>query len=183
MYNDHSAGNFGHGRLFVGCPISKSGFATNNQIDPVPGDYGQCCGCPHCFDYFKCRYALDYLKIPDDAQIIEVKKDSMGIICAVVYETGGKRVEGSLPKRVYGAKTIVELWDGLGNPAIAVFYNIKTRYYVRIHRNPRDQINKYGKLYGKFSKDRYSFPSNMESSKEIFGYYKKEWICVWSRRG
>ena len=183
MYNDHSAGNFGHGSLFVGCPISKSGFATNNQIDPVPEDYGQCCGCPHCFDYFKCRYALDYLKIPDDAQVVEVKKDSMGIICAVVYETGGKRVEGSLPKRVYGAKTIVELWDGLDNPAMATFYNIKTHYYVRIHRNPRDQINKYGKLYGKFSKDRYSFPSSMESSKEIFGYYKKEWICVWSRRG
>lgn len=179
MYNEHNCGNYDHGHLFVGCPLSNSGFATSD-FDCRNDEYGSCCNCPHNFDYWKCKYPLDYLKIPDDAEIIEVKKDSMGLIWCVIYELDGKRIEGKLPKRTYGAKTIVELWDEK-KPSIAVFYNIRTQFYVRINRNPKEQVQRYGKLYGKFSRDQYSFPTSMESSKEVFNYYKKEWICVWHK--
>ena len=179
MFGEHNVGTVGHGHIFHGCPLSESGFASNNQIDHVDEKYGKCAECPHTFDYWKCRYATDYLKIPDNAKIIEIKRNEFDLITAVVYEIDGKTVEGKLPYKDYNTNTLPGLWDSLGNPSIATFRNLENGVYVRITRNPREQYMKYGKVYGKFSSDQYSFSKNREASKEIYNWNKPIWWCVW----
>ena len=179
MYNDHNIGTIGHGHIFHGCPLSSSGFASNNSIDHVDEKYGKCYECPHTFDYWKCKYAADYLKIPDDAKIIEIKRNQFNLISSVIYEVDGKKIEGKLPDKDYGANTLPNLWEMLENPSIATFKNLETGIYVRITRSPREQYKKWGKVYGKFSGDQYTFSKDKEASKEIYNWNKPIWWCVW----
>lgn len=182
MYVYHSIGTIGHGHIFYGCPLSDSGLATNNTIDRLDKTYKNCAECPHTFGYWKCRYAADYLKISNDVKIVEIKRNKIGIISSVTYESEGKIIEGILPKKDYKTMSIEDLWDDLGNPSIATFINLEKRFYVRINRNPREQYKKYGKVYGKFSTDQYSFSKNKESSKEVYNWHKPIWWCVWHEK-
>ena len=101
------------------------------------------------------------------------------MIKTVVYEVDGKKVYGNLPKKQYTENTIIGLWEAVGNPDIAVYRNTRTLYYFRINKNPREQLNKYGKIYGRCSTSRTNFEND---SAEIYGYYKPEWVIIWHKK-
>ena len=61
-----------------------------------------------------------------------------------------------------------------------IFRNIRTGYYIKITKNPFEQISKYRKVYGKFSKKQCEFKGD---SAPLFGVDKKEWVIVWKTNG
>ncbi|MCR5837149.1 MAG: hypothetical protein K6G88_11635 [Lachnospiraceae bacterium] len=61
----------------------------------------------------------------------------------------------------------------------AIFRKIGTNKYVKIWKDPVQQMKDYGKVYGSTSEDQYKFP---DWSWDIYGVKDKEWILVWSKK-
>lgn len=180
IYNDlesSKVGNYGHGSIFVGCPISETGLASNDEIDIVPKGYGECSKCSHYLDYNCCKYAADYMNIPDDAEIIEIKRDKqLNLIYEVVYTSGGKQYVGRLPFKKYEFQTIPQIWKSFENVKSIICKNVKKGTYVKITKDPQEQYRKYYKIYGRISKDQYGPYSN--ESYEIYGALELVWVCI-----
>ena len=71
--------------------------------------------------------------------------------------------------------TIFDLWKS-HNLDRGVFYNIKTKYYVKIIENPIEKFNKYGRVYGYISKNQYM---SFRNDTEIWEPYEDIWELVW----
>lgn len=175
LYNEHSITTIGHSRLFHGCPLSKNGFATSGH-ENLGNEYGCCFKCPHYADYYRCKYPLDYLSIPNNASIIDVAKNDFGLVSSVIYESDGKTIKGILPNKDYKTKSIFDLWDEIENPSIATFINLKTGKYVCVTKDSIDNYHKNGVLFGKLSSSQYSFG---KKKMILYGCDKPEWYCVW----
>lgn len=179
MINNHKKCTYGHGNMFFGCPISKSGYAVTD-LDYNGDQHGKCFDCKYKFDYYKCSYPEKYLEIPENSKIIKVERDKAKFVKSVTFLTDqGKEITRSMPESNHGCSTIEYLWIKNEVQNVAIFRDIKTDFFVKVTGNPRKQIEKYGKVYGIFSTDRYKFPSR-DYSKPISGFNEPRWTLIWS---
>ena len=180
IYNDLDAnkvGNCGHGSIFIGCPISKTGLASNNEIDIIPEGYGECVKCPHFLDYNCCRYAADYMKIPDDADIVEIKRDKkFNLVYEVTYKVDGEEHTGKIPFKKYEYQSIIQIWKSFKNVKSIICKNVTKDMYVIILEDPEAKYKKYRNVYGKISKDQYG-PYTKDTLK-IYGATDPVWVCI-----
>lgn len=72
-------------------------------------------------------------------------------------------------------KSMFELWKPEFKSAI--FKNIKTGYYVKIIRSPREQINIYRNIRGYLSKDKKEFKD--EDRRDINYADRPQWVLEW----
>ena len=84
-------------------------------------------------------------------------RDENNFISKISYVVNDERkyINMQTFKQNFG-KSIFVLWVE-NNCEVAIFKNIITNKYVKITRDPQEQYNKYGKVYGYLSNDRYSF--------------------------
>lgn len=175
--------NQDHSAYYFGCPISESHLSVNSTIDIHPSEYKRIMPCSLCEynnqDYtMKCRKSVIDLQIPETATITDYKKIG-GLLSEVTYENEGIVVTKKLvPLEMKDiADTIPNLWEK-ENPSVATFRNIKSGMYVRITKNPIEQLKKYRKCYGTFSSDQYNIRGE---SKEIYYAEQPYWILIWSK--
>lgn len=172
-----------HTSYYFGCPISKTHKCANSLIDLKESQYEEIAPCPKCkyrgSEIMTCRKRIVDLNIPEGAKIKSYRRDKDGFVDLISYLYGGKLIK--IKPKPLEFKSILyslfELWDE-NQMSMATFKNINTGYFVRINSNPSTMYFKYGKCYGKISKDQYSFKGE---SVEIYGVFKKEWILVWKK--
>lgn len=181
MYNDHSAFDNEFGRMFYGCYKSKTGYALfdDNKYYSLCG-HELCSRCKHTIGYYKCKYLIDELAIPNDARILKIERDKNGFIINISYTYKCELIKKEAPKFAPTRSTISILWNNLSNPSEARFFNTKSKKYVRIKKSPDEQIQKYGKIYGQISEDQYKFN---DKSYVIYNFDKPIWECAsWRRK-
>ena len=184
IYNDmignHKKSNYGHGYMFFGCPISKSGYAVTD-FDYKGNQHGNCLECKYKFDYYKCNYPEKYLEIPENAEIIKIDRDNAKFVKCVTYSVNGKIYQTKdMPHSNHCCSTIIDLWIKNNVQKAAIFRDVQTDNFVKITKNPKLQAEKYHKIYGLVSQDQYSFPS-YEYSKEIYYFDQIRWVLVWPK--
>lgn len=173
-----------HTSYYLGCPLSKTHQCIDSTIDISESQYENYRPCEIC-DYhgkyiqeMKCYKRVADLNIPKEARFISFEKDSSGQLTEIVYELDGVEKTIKLQKVHYQleeADTIINIWER-EKLSIGTFKNIRNGMYVRITKNPRDQVMKYGKLYGRISSDQFSFKGE---SVEIYYFNNPNWILVW----
>ena len=115
----------------------------------------------------------------DGNTVVKVEgKDKNGFINKLSYVENGKIKTIEVPTFEQNiSKSVYALWED--DYSIATFKNIRTGHYIRINKNPKDQLLKYRKVYGWFSKDKYSFS---KESRELYFVDKPEWVVDWFRK-
>lgn len=104
-----------------------------------------------------------------------LSRNKDGFINEISYEKDGKEIQLDIPTYSNDSfKSVFELWKD--DYKVAIFKNAQKNYFIKLNRNPKDQVLKYGKVYGWFSYDQYSFPNQ---SKELYYCDSEVWICVW----
>ena len=162
---------------FYKCPIAKSGKAISGEIDlRASEDYPLCSTCKYNRG-FKCAYYRLSAGIQDGADVKQILRDKYGSPATVVIEESGVEKKIPLSQEAKRGKSIIQLWREL-NPSVAAFMNLKTGKYVRISKNPIDQISRYGKCYGKWSYDGYRYSNE---SVELYGVTDECWVCTWKK--
>lgn len=176
-----------HSEYYFGCPISSTHKCTNANIDVSGNEYFKIMPCTECkykCDSFRgdiqiCKKRFKDLNINEDTMVKIISKNANNFINKISYFDDlniEKTIELTELNFSNMIKSVFDLWKEY-DCKTAIFKNIKTNYFVKIIKNPIDQMLKYkGRVYGYFSKDRY-FDSNY--SKELFGLNKDEWIIDW----
>lgn len=173
-----------HTTYFFGCPISSTHMCADCRIDIPESSYSQIMPCEKCefeihsYAYHKalCRKRFLDLNLDEDIRVIVEGRDKNGFINKISYLENGQKIYKTLPTYEKNfAKDIFTLWSE-NNCRIATFRNVKTGKYIKITKNPIEQFEKYHKVYGYFSYEKYTFSSE---SVELFGVGKKEWFCEW----
>ncbi len=172
-----------HSDYYYGCPISNSKRCVSSSMDIPESTFDEIMPCEIC------KYAghngiqpLCYKKIvdlnlPKNIEVSDIERyDEFSLKSVTVKFKGQEKKYCFKSLSFTGAgETICDLWKK-ENPRIAIFKNIRTGYYIKVTRNPVEQILKYRKVYGYFSKNQYSFGNE---SKELYGAENKEWVLVW----
>ena len=172
-----------HSTYFFGCPISSTHTCTMYDIDIPTSEYSKVMPCNvcefQCEEDAICKKRFLDLHLDGNTIVKIESRDENGFINKISYTLNEKRIYIQVPTFEQNiSKDVFTLWEE-NNCAIATFRNIKTDIYIRIIKNPREQYRKYRKVYGFFSKTKYSFP---KESKELFGVEKREWVCEWFRK-
>lgn len=171
-----------HTSYYGGCLLSSTGKCCDCLIDVLERDYDKIKPCELCKHSGNkngpiCYKRLHDLNLPKEVKIISIEKDFNDRIKKLIYSYNGieQSREFTEIKTSPPGDSIINLWNQK-NPSVATFKNLNTGFFVRINQNPTDNLNKYRRVYGKFSRNQYSFNGE---SKEIYNYYKKEWVMVW----
>ncbi len=172
-----------HSAYYFGCPISETHQSVSSTIDIHTSEYKRIMPCSLC-EYkdesyeMKCRKRVIDLQIPETATITDYKKDN-GLLSEVTFENEGKVITKKLvPLEMKDiTDTIPNIWEK-EKPSVATFRNIKSGIYVRITKNPIEQLAKYRKCYGKISSDQYNFNGD---SAEIYYADRPYWILIWAK--
>jgi len=163
--------------VFYKCPIAKSGKSINMEIDMrASDDYPLCSTCKYNRG-FKCAYYRLSAGIQDGADVKQILRDKYGSPTTAIIEESGVEKKIPFSQEAKRGKSIIQLWREL-NPSVAAFMNLKTGKYVRISKNPIDQISRYGKCYGKWSYDGYRYSNE---SVELYGITDECWVCTWKK--
>lgn len=175
-----------HTTYYFGCPISKTHKCASSDIDIPVSEYEEimpCVVCNYeCNGYFNgkliCKKRFMDLNLDMDTVVRIESRDKDGFVNKLSYIENGviKYVEIKTFKQNV-AKNIFRLWDD--SYCIVTFKNIRTGNYIRINQNPINQLLKYRRVYGWFSKDKYSFP---KKTCELYGVDKEEWVIDWYRK-
>ncbi|MBQ3001763.1 MAG: hypothetical protein IJD76_04755 [Bacilli bacterium] len=175
-----------HTTYFFGCPISKTHQCASCNIDIPNSMYEEIMPCMECkyqchsenYDEIICKKRFMDLQLDGNTLVKIESRDMNGFINKISFleNSNVKYVEIPTFKQNI-SKSIYVLWEE--DFAVAVFKNIRNGYYVKISKNPREQQLKYRKVYGWFSKDKYSFS---KESRELYGVEKQEWVVDWFRK-
>ncbi len=183
-----------HSEYYDGCPISSTGQCVSSTIDTPESQYDKIRPCELCEykgkKYMTCKKRILDLKLPNNSIIRGFNRNAGGFIDKIKYEINGevkvvelatnykKKESISYGNNDREVGTIIDLWEQ-NNLSIATFLDIRNNRYVRINKNPREQMKKYRKIYGKISQDQYSFRGE---SMEIYYTDEKRWVLVWGGR-
>lgn len=176
-----------HSHYFDGCPISKTHMCVDNSIDTPKSQYENVMPCDicGCGDYKSsedliCYKRLYDLKLPTDTEVIKVERYDEHSLKSLTVKINDevKTFNFDRLKFSYIGNDVISLWNEI-KPSVATFRNIRTGFYVRFTKNPKEQLNKYHKVYGRISKDRFDFP---KEAKEIYDIDKKEWVRIWHKK-
>lgn len=174
-----------HSEYYDGCPLSKTHICVSNKIDTPESQYENIRPCEICghFKYndkFICYKRLHDLNLQNDTEVTSIERYDEYSLKSITVKINDniKTFKFDRLKFSNSGKDIISLWNEV-NPAVATFRNIRTGYYVCLNKNPKEQFNKYHKVYGKLSKDKYRFP---KESNEIYDIYKKEWVLEWHKK-
>lgn len=172
-----------HTSYYYGCPLSKDGKCISDTIDyPVSmlNNIKVCLNCEYCskYNYASCVKRFVDLNIPENACIKNVKYEN-GFLKKIDYVVNQEVISKELPSVniCKPCNDIITLWK-LNKPRIAIFYNVRTKKYVKIGRDPFEQYMKYKRVYGSISEVQYNYP---KENKEVYGIYDKVWILTWSK--
>lgn len=172
-----------HTTYYFGCPRSSTHLCGNTNIDISNSKYNEIYLCTECeFSVHDnhgnpmCKKRFKDLGLSDNTQVEIIEKNNDGFISKLAYFDSNKRCILDLPvfPNQY-KKSIYALWDE-NNYKVAIFKNVKTGGFVKFNKNPLEQKYSFGKVYGYFSYDQYSYKNTRS---EIYGCEKPEWICVW----
>lgn len=176
-----------HTTYYFGCPISTTHMCANCNADIPKNEYKNIMPCTKCSfecpsitcEGMICKKRFLDLGLSGDIIVQIENKNQDGFIDKLSYIHDGQRKYIELPTFKQNiSKDVFTLWKE-NNYNVASFRNVKTGIYIKIIQNPIVQLKKYGKVYGYFSSEKYSFP---QKSVELFGLGKSEWICVWFRK-
>jgi hypothetical protein len=176
-----------HTTYYFGCPRSSTHLCASSNIDTPDSKYNEIMPCMECEyraydENYKpiCKKRFIDLGLSGNTQVEVLEKNSNGFVSKLSYDDASGRHVLNLPIFTNPLnKSIFNLWKE-NNYRVAVFKNTRLQKFVKINKNPIEQKQKYGKVFGYFSSDQFSFNG---SSCEIYGCEKPEWICVWSRNG
>lgn len=173
-----------HTTYYFGCPISLKHICASCNIDILESNYKDIMPCMECdyqiqsFDYngVICKKRFMELKLDGNTNVHVESRDENNFISKISYVVNDERkyINMQTFKQNFG-KSIFVLWVE-NNCEVAIFKNIITNKYVKITRDPQEQYNKYGKVYGYLSNDRYSFKGQ---SIVLYGVANSEWIIEW----
>lgn len=175
-----------HTTYYFGCPISKTHKCASTSIDIPESKYDEIMPCCECkfnnqgnnYGHFICKKRFKDLQLDGDTLVKIESRDLKGFINKISYFENGIIKYLNVPTFTEKeSKNIFDLWNE--DYKIVTFKNVRTGNYIRIRKNPKDQFLKYKKVYGWFSKDRYSFP---RESTELYDIDKKEWVVVWFKK-
>lgn len=174
-------GSKDHTTYYFGCPKSTTHKCCSSIIDVPESQYNEispCCICQYRDQKSyetKCRYRFKKIGLQDDTLVKVLSRNKDGFINEISYEKDGKEIQLDIPTYSNDSfKSVFELWKD--DYKVAIFKNAQKNYFIKLNRNPKDQVLKYGKVYGWFSYDQYSFPNQ---SKELYYCDSEVWICVW----
>lgn len=175
-----------HTTYYFGCPRSSTHLCGTTNIDISEDRYSEIMPCINCeFSSSDGNYNLTCKKrfidtgLSGNTQVEIVRKTADGFISELSYvDDSGKHIIKLPTFKNPLCKSIFTLWKE-NNYITAVFENKRTGKFVKITSNPREQQIKYGKVYGYFSSDQYSFNGK---SCELYWCEKPEWVCVWYKR-
>lgn len=166
---------------FYGCPLSHNHICIDSRY--YADDIGAPC-CEECDygytlnEFGQCKKAIRDLKIEKNSKLKGYTRDSNGIITKIKYELDSniyiKEKKSYDFNNIYDS--IPNIWTKY-NLKIATFKNVTNGEYVRITRDPLNQLAKYHNVYGIKSKHQMIFN---EDSVKITGANNKSWILVWS---
>lgn len=176
-----------HTQYYSGCPISSTHLCWSTRIDIPENKWKEIMQCDACKCFVEtknnkigyCRKRFLDLNLSPETKVIVKKRNQDGFITQFAYEDeNGKKQIVNLPTFIGKGKSIFQLWKE-NNYKVARFVNVRTGYFVTISKNPLEQRNKYGKVYGKYNKDQYS---SGQKDGEIYGCENPEWLCIWCIR-
>ncbi len=181
-----------HTTYYFGCPISEIHVSASCDID-ISGKpkIVSCDGCryrKYRFDdgfysedrYYEigiCKKRFLDLDIDETTPITIEEKDEYGFIKRISYVNEGKTIFLDLPTfKTDKINSIFNLWNN--NYCWASFRNVRTNVYVRIIKDPSIQYEKYNKVFGYVSKNKYNFSDN---ESEIYNVWKNEWVLNYKK--
>lgn len=173
-----------HTTYYFGCPRSSTHICGSTSIDIPDSKFEEIYPCSLC-EYserdknsnFICKKRFLDLGLYKNTQVKIISKSTFGFISQIEYEDNKDWKVINLP--VFSSPmidTILILWNE-NKYKKAIFKNIRTGKFIKIVKNPIDQITKYKKVYGYLSNTPHSFKGE---SLELYGYDKPEWFCVWN---
>lgn len=173
-----------HTAYYFGCPRSKTHLCGDNNIDISREEYEEKYPCSECeFSTYddnyipKCKKRFMDLGLSGDTQVEIISRNSDGFINKLSYVDDDGKHDIELPTFINSLnKNIYTLWRE-NKYKVAVFKNTRTGMFVKILSDPSEQVFRFRKVKGYFSRDQYSFNGEFT---EIYGCDKPEWICVWS---
>lgn len=183
-------GSLDHTNYYFGCPISKTHKCADTDLDMPYGKYDIVMPCNKCeyskngeySNYMVCNKRFLDLGFEPGTRARIAGRDSNGFINKLsLSNNGSKTIEVptySMDSSNDDPKSIIEFWMSKHCSA-AVFRNIKSGIFVGISKDPREQLSKYNKIYGKISSNSSPFQNGV--SREVFYADKPVWICTWSR--
>ncbi len=175
-----------HTTYYFGCPISSTHKCANSNIDIPDEKFDEIMPCMECkyqcesYDYCNyvpiCKKRFLDLNLDGNTNVKVESRDKNGFINKISYLKDNKRIYIDMPTFQQNiTKDVYTLWEE-NHCTVATFRNVRTGFYIRICKNPKEQKYKYGKVYGCFSKDKYSFP---KTSSELYGVDRPEWVLDW----
>lgn len=176
-----------HTTYYFGCPISSTHICANSNIDIPTSKYDEimpCIECKYCCnsDNYKeviCKKRFLDLHLSGNLIVRVESRDRNGFINKISYLDSDERIYIDMPTFEQNiSKDIFTLWEETGC-FIATFRNVRTGKYIKITKNPREQMFKYRKVYGYFSSDKYNFS---KTSCELYGVDKPEWVLDWFKK-
>lgn len=175
-----------HTTYYFGCPISSTHKCADSNIDIPDEKFAEIMPCMECkyqcesYDYYNyapiCKKRFLDLNLDGNTIVKVESRDKNGFINKISYLKDNKRIYIDMPTFQQNiTKDVYTLWEE-NHCTVATFRNVRTGFYIRIYKNPKEQKYKYGKVYGCFSKDKYSFP---KTSSELYGVDRPEWVLDW----
>ena len=173
-----------HTTYYFGCPRSSTHLCGDSNIDTPKEKYDEVYPCVECqFSTHDnnyrpmCKKRFLDLGLSGNTRVEVLKRTEDGFVSQIAYEDGKGRHIIDLPTfNNPMSKSVFTLWKENGYK-VAIFKNIKTGKFIKIKNDPTAQRHKYGKVFGYFSSDQFSFNGK---NCELYGCEKPEWICVWS---
>lgn len=175
-----------HTTYYFGCPISSTHKCADSNIDIPDEKFAEIMPCMECkyqcesYDYYNyapiCKKRFLDLNLDGNTIVKVESRDKNGFINKISYLKDNKRIYIDMPTFQQNiTKDVYTLWEE-NHCTVATFRNVRTGFYIRIYKNPKEQKYKYGKVYGCFSKDKCSFP---KTSSELYGVDRPEWVLDW----
>jgi len=173
-----------HTIYYTGCPISSTHLCANWDLDIPESKFPEIMPCSRCSYSTQgedcallCNKRFNDLGLPNDIMVSIVGRNNSGFITAIEYEIGGLNYHIDIKTyEATGGKTVLELWRVL-KCDVGVFVNLRTGKFIKINQDPIVQYAEYGKIYGYFSNNQYSFRGPYV---ELYNCDKPEWVCLQS---
>lgn len=173
-----------HTTYYFGCPRSSTHLSGDSNIDIPESRYDEIMPCMECEHFATdkhnrliCKKRFIDIGLSGNTQVEVLEKTADGFVYKLAYENDSGRHIVNLPTFTNPLnKSIFTLWKE-NDYKVAIFKNTRQQKFVKISKNPIEQKHKYGKVFGYFSSDQFSFKG---TSREIYFCEKPEWICVWN---
>lgn len=166
------------GCLLYGCTKSENHYCISTYFNTInnPEGYPICDKCTY-FDLEghgpHCRKRILDAKIDKNYIVTKLEYDDIGLIDKIIYKDhDGNEKEQKLEEVPSPGESLYDIWDRV-KPDTAVFYNVQTKKYVKIIKDPLVQQGTYHNVYGYISTE-----NNRFNSEGMIIYYpnKKCWI-------